>query len=591
MKTVILQVFYALFSGIIEGAAIPNELLLHGSPLLALTSIVPLYISLYKAKTYKESFFIFFLQTLTVHLTSSFWLANFRDFAVFTLGASAAGTACEGGITGIIFHALPSLRSRTKALEEEAGRTAFAPAARILWFTACMLAYEWFKSVGFLAYPWGTLFLAAANWKIFAQIASITGIWGITFIYALAGALIGEGLLLLSQRTVSQASALSYRAAASFTAAVWGLSALYGCFQYFVPRQEEKTIHTVAVQQNMDPWEGGEAKSLEVSMRLTEEAVRSVREKEQEVDLVLWSEGVLERSFPDARFHYMHAPEGESLSAFIQRMGVPFVIGGQTRVNRARRHYCNSAIFYDAKGNYAGFYSKIHLVPFAEAIPFADSPVVQQLMESMLGFSAGWTPGWQYTLFRVPTGNRKYLDCPVEYKSQSSPVVSLDLQGNSDPRATMDFLEGGQDNPDNFVTFSVPICFEDAFADVCTPLFKLGSEVFMNITNDAWSHTASAEYQHYAIASYLAIEYRTTLVRAANSGYTVVLDPAGRVLADLPLFTEAALSFPVPVYAHKPTIYSLLGDWLPYTVFVLMGLYGILLMWRVRRENEEHIRC
>ncbi|MBQ7165972.1 MAG: hypothetical protein IJR93_03350, partial [Treponema sp.] len=155
----------------------------------------------------------------------------------------------------------------------------------------------------------------------------------------------------------------------------------------------------------------------------------------------------------------------------------------------------------------------------------------------------------------------------------------------SNRRSTEPFLEGGQENPDNFVTFSVPICFEDAFADVCTPLFKLGTEVFMNITNDAWSHTASAEYQHYAIASYLAIEYRTTLVRAANSGYTVVLDPAGRVLADLPLFTEAALSFPVPVYAHKETVFSLLGDWLPYTVFVLMALYGIVLIWRARREN------
>ncbi|MBQ3687507.1 MAG: hypothetical protein II932_06720 [Treponema sp.] len=64
-----------------------------------------------------------------------------------------------------------------------------------------------------------------------------------------------------------------------------------------------------------------------------------------------------------------------------------------------------------------------------------------------------------------------------------------------------------------------------------------------------------------------------------------MLDPAGKVLADLPLFTEAALSYPVPVYAHRPTVYSRLGDWLPYTVFVLMGLYGLRLVWRVRRED------
>lgn len=585
MKSVLLQVFCALFSGIIEGAAIPNELFLHGSPLLALFSAVPLYTALYRAKSYRESFLLFFIQTLTVHLISSFWLANFRDFALFTLGASAVGTACEGGIVGIIFHALPSLYSRTEVLQETAGKRAFASPARILWFASCMLAYEWFKSIGFLAYPWGTLFLAAAKWRIFTQIASLTGVWGVTFLYALAGALTGEGFLLLSRHTVPQAAAQSYRSAARLTAAVWALAALYGLYQYFLPRQVEKTIHTVAVQQNLDPWEGGEEKSLEVSMRLTEQAVRETREKEQDVDLVLWSEGVLGRSFPDARFHYQHAPEGESLSDFIRRMGAPFIIGGQTRIHRAKRHYSNSAIFYDKAGNYAGFYSKIHLVPFAEAIPFADSPLIQYLMEQMVGFSSGWTSGSQYTLFRVPVGNGKFQDCPVEYKRAASPVVSLDATGTADPDVTEAFTEGGQDNPDGFVTFSVPICFEDAFADVCTPLFNLGTEVFMNITNDAWSHTASAEYQHYAIAGYRAIEYRTTLVRATNSGYTVVLDPAGKVLADLPLFTEAALSYPVPVYAHRPTVYSRLGDWLPYTVFVLMGLYGILLIRRVRRED------
>ncbi len=586
MKTVILQVFCAIFSGIIEGAAIPNELFLLGSPLLALLSLVPLYISLYRAKTYKESFCMFFLQTLTVHLCSSFWLANFRDFALFTLGASALGTACEGGIVGIIFHALPSLRTDGGDLQEDAGLKAFAPMERVLWFSACVLAYEWFKSVGFLAYPWGTLFLAASKWKLFAQIASLTGIWGITFIYALANALVGEGLCLLSRRTVPPASALSYRATASFCAAIWGLSAAYGLYQYLLPRQELKTIHTVAVQQNMDPWEGGEARSIASSMRLTEQAVQETRDKGQEVDLVLWSEGVLERSFPDARFHYLHSPEDESLSAFIHRMNAPFIIGGQTRVNRARRHYSNSAIFYDSTGSYAGFYSKIHLVPFAEAIPFGDSPLVQTLMERVVGLSHGWTPGWQYTLFRVPIALGRQLECPVEYKTAPSPVVGLNMQGAADPAMTEAFTEGGRDNPDSFVTFSVPICFEDAFADVCTPLFKLGSEVFMNITNDSWSNTASAEYQHYAIASYLAIEYRTTLVRAANSGYTVVLDPAGRVLADLPLFTEAALSYPVPVYAHKATTYVLLGDWLPYTAFILMGLYGLVLLWRSRRETS-----
>lgn len=562
MKLLILQVFYSLFSGIIESIAIPNEFLLSGSPILALFSLVPLYIALYRARSYTQAFGLMFLQTITVHLASSFWLANFRDFAVFTLGASAVGTAVEGGITGIIFYAPLSVSTHKKT-----------PAARILWFTACWIAYEWFKSVGFLGYPWGTLFLAAYKWKIFTQIASLTGVWGVTFIYALFGALTGEGLLLLGKGRISAKDSYSYLLSARFTALIFVFAALYGLYEYCIPRKAYKTIQTIAVQQNLDPWDGGEDKSLEVSMKLTQEAVNQMRSNNQEPELVLWSEGVLSRSFPNSRFYYANYPQNESLSDFIRRMDVPFIIGGQTRVNTQKRHYSNSAIFFDRTGEYAGFYSKTHLVPFAEDIPFDDNPLVQFALEKLIGFSSGWTPGYQYMLFRVPAGDKRFFAPPLEYTPAPVTTIPLDITGLADSDITERFIEENSDNPDNFVTFSVPICFEDAFSDVLTPLFNLGTEVFMNITNDSWSKTKSAEYQHFAIACYSAISYRTTLVRCANSGITAVVDPAGKVLQSLPPFSESAMSFKVPVYPHRATVYSRFGDWLPYSIFVLMGLY------------------
>ena len=97
MNFVLLQVFYAAFSGIIEAFAISNELMPLGSPFLALFCLAPLYRAIYRSKSYRESFFLFFIQILTVHMISSYWLANFHGFAAFTLGASAAGTAVQGG--------------------------------------------------------------------------------------------------------------------------------------------------------------------------------------------------------------------------------------------------------------------------------------------------------------------------------------------------------------------------------------------------------------------------------------------------------------------------------------------------------------
>ena len=227
-----------------------------------------------------------------------------------------------------------------------------------------------------------------------------------------------------------------------------------------------------------------------------------------------------------------------------------------------------TAILFDRKGEFAGFYSKIHLVPFAEAIPFPDNPLVQFFMEEIVKFSAGWSAGSQYVLFRIPAGKGGFAGRPLEYGRPAQAVIPLNSDGCAYPQVTAQYTGETGENPDNFVSFTTPICFEDAFPDVCRKLHKIGSEVFINITNDSWSQTKSAEYQHFAAASYLAIEFRSTLVRCANAGYSVVLDPAGRILADMPLFTEGAMGTQVPVYRRTQTCFAALGDWFAW---LLMG--------------------
>ena len=80
----ILQVFYVLFSAIIFTAAIQNEILIWGSPFLGLFALVPLYIALKRSSSYLEASLLTGLQIFTVHLLSSFWLGNFRDFVPFS---------------------------------------------------------------------------------------------------------------------------------------------------------------------------------------------------------------------------------------------------------------------------------------------------------------------------------------------------------------------------------------------------------------------------------------------------------------------------------------------------------------------------
>ncbi len=586
MKMVILQVFYVIFSGLMEAAAIPNELFLLGSPFIALFSLFPIYIILYKVKSYKASFLYMALHALTVHLASSFWLANFRDYAFFTLGASAIGTAAEAGLIGIIFHISPEQHNKSYALEENAGKYSFSIFSRIIWFASIWVTWEWLKSTGFLAYPWGTMFIAAHKWKIFTQIADITGVWGISFLYVLFSALFAEGFLLISkiQKSVLPRKCIAdYKQAVKLVFTLFLAAGLYGIYQYCIPRIPEKHVNTIAVQQNIDPWETKQENSIAISKHLTEQAVFSLQEQEEVPDLVIWSEGILTHAFPAARFYYENNPEEESLSAFIARMGVPFIIGGVTFINPDKKHYANSAIFFDKNGSYSGFYSKMHLVPFAEALPFRDSAIMKFFTKNILGFSSTLTPGRQYVLFKIPLNSSHYNNAPLEYRKETHAIIALNNGGVSNPDTTWNFIKNSEENIKSYLCFTTPICFEDAFSEVCTPLFNMGSEVFFNITNDSWSKTASAEYQHYAIASYLSIEYRTTLVRCTNSGYSVVLDPAGKIVNDLELFKADVMCTKVPVFTHKPTIFSIYGDWLVYSIFVLGAVY--LLFVTVKIHN------
>ena len=590
MIRLILQVFCAIFSGIIEATAISNEILPFGSPFLALFCLVPLYLAVARAKSYRESFWLFFIQTSVVHLISSFWLANFHDFAIFTLGASAAGTAVQAGFCGIVMHLLFSHASAAKSLEESGGRHPYASFLRIIWFASGWTLWEWVKSTGFLAYPWGTLSMAAYRWKIITQIASITGVWGITFIFSLFSAFCGEGILLLSTIRYSQSGrsvAGTYRQEGVFVLAIFCCTALYGIAEYFMPRNPVKQMNTVIVQQNIDPWAGGESTSLSISMRLTEQKVNELLDDGEKPDLVLWSEGVLSHPFPGNRHYYEFAPATESLSDFIRRMGVPFIMGGESVLNQYRRHYGNAAVFYDKNGDYSGFYCKMHLVPFAEVIPYADSPLMQQLLNKIVGFSSGWTPGNQYVLFQIPIQSMGSRPTPLEYRSDLYTTIPLNRDGISNPGVTDTFTFNNAVNPDTTVSFTTPICFEDAFPDVCSKLYRMGSEVFMNITNDSWSETNSSEYQHFIAASYLAIEYRTTLVRCANAGYSVVVDPSGRIIADLPVFTEGAIAAKVPIYKRTMTVYAQYGDWFAYIclafVFILMMYY----FWDIWLKHDD----
>lgn len=543
-------IVYEILSALFLTLSIPSQLFQYGSFVFGLFALIPHFMAMEKCRTLRQAFLLCFLQSILTHVLSSFWLAYFKDFAIFTLGASALGTGAIHAMFGYLFFLPKFLTSRY--LTEERPLVSFIKSRpfKAFWYAAVYTVWEFQKSRGFIGYPWGTLPMCAYNLKLITQIVDITGVRGITFLFSLfasSGALFVLDTIQLDSKSALKANRNAFSALLVMVIA----GTLYGTYQYTKTRTPEKYMNTVMIQQNYDPWkQPDDSITIYDSQRLTLKGMAQLLVQNKKTDLVVWSEGVLHYPFPmGAQSHYRYFPEGSPLIPFLAGTDAVTIIGAPYCHNLEEYKFSNAAIIFDKNGDYMDYYAKIHLVPFAEHIPYTEYAIVRKLLNRLIGFSVGWVPGDRFKVFSVPLSDYPLQD----------------------------------------VKISIPICFEDAYGDIFAGLKKAGTEVFVNITDDSWSLTTSAEYQHFVIAWYRAIEFRTTLLRSTNSGYTIVEDPSGRIQYDLPLFEQTELSCSVPVYKSYLTAYAIAGEWLSHgflLIILALLLYSICYVNRTMFEFE-----
>ena len=98
------------------------------------------------------------------------------------------------------------------------------------------------------------------------------------------------------------------------------------------------------------------------------------------------------------------------------------------------------------------------------------------------------------------------------------------------------------------------------------------------MTNDAWYGRTGAPYQHFSMAVFRAVENRRALVRAANTGISGFIDPAGRIIGSTPLFENAVMTKSVPVL-KEITFYTRFGD-----IFALACLAAAILGFLIKNK-------
>ena len=231
----------------------------------------------------------------------------------------------------------------------------------------------------------------------------------------------------------------------------------------------------------------------------------------QRPDLIVWPETALPVLLDDAERAYqiIHDASGP----------VPMVLGGERLDDGA---LYNSAVVLGADGQPGQVYDKHHLVPFGEYIPLGDLAarfgIHGLAAKEGNGFAAG--PGPRLLDLGPRLGRALPLIC---YEA-----VFPNDASHPDPRP--DFL--------------------------------------LQLTNDAWFGTFSGPYQHLAQARLRAIEQGLPLARAANTGVSGMIDPWGRVTAQIPLGQAGWVDAPLPK-ALPATPFTRWGDWLALGLAVL----------------------
>ncbi len=138
------------------------------------------------------------------------------------------------------------------------------------------------------------------------------------------------------------------------------------------------------------------------------------------------------------------------------------------------------------------------------------------------------------------------------------------------------------------VRVAAPICFEITVPATVHGLVRGGelppADLILNASNDGWfGESVGGRRRHAQIARLRAIEHRRPVVRAVNTGYSMVIDPAGRITDRLgagdygTMGLEGVLMADVPLPGRQPltTAYARRGP-----VWSLLAL-GLLLVTAV----------
>jgi apolipoprotein N-acyltransferase len=230
-------------------------------------------------------------------------------------------------------------------------------------------------------------------------------------------------------------------------------------------------------------------------------------------DLVIWPESPAPFFSSDSRYRATLTNIARDANAYVLAGSLGTVHG-----NGNTQQVFNSAELVAPSGEWIARYDKIHLVPFGEYVPFKDLFSFAKKLTMEVG---DFVPGTERLVLPVHT-----------------------------------FKMG---------TF---ICYESIFPDEVRMFAKQGAGLLVNISNDGWFGDTGAPIQHLRMARMRAIENDRWVVRSTNTGVSVSIDPLGRVVQQARRNVRVAVNVPYGIVSST-TFYTRHGDWFAWACAII----------------------
>ncbi len=365
------------------------------------------------------------------------------------------------------------------------------------------VSLEFIMTYLFTGFPWGLL--GASQYKniFFIQFASLTGVYGLSFVMVLFQSLVVFSSTRKKQKFVFISSAFLI----ALTFHLGGILSLKE-----IP-SSKKTFTASLIQGNTPASTDFTTQPFEKTHQMFQKHLYlSHQAYEKGGELIIWPELSVPLCFSCEFEPYLLF--SSQLYQFSQETGCTLLLGTSEMSHTEQKSYFYNASVCVSPDLSLSFYYKTHLVPFGEYTPYKK---IFSFISKFTHAIGELTPGEKINLHRFKQ-----------------------------------------------IPFGSPICYEIIFPSLVRKFTKTGAEFLVTITNDGWYGTSAAPSQHFSLAVLRAVENRKYLLRAATTGITGVIDPYGRIIKKSKLNTTTFLNAQITPN-QTLTFYTRYGDILPYT--------------------------